>query len=94
MVAVSARPGGGDGAAKEEPVGLSELIEVLKSHSQQPQRDASGPFVFAVDHCFAIMGLVGPKACLATRTLSDPPPQKKNLPKNRPITCVWCGIGV
>jgi len=37
-------------------IGLAELIETLSSCCYQPTRDARGPFVFAVDHCFSIRG--------------------------------------
>jgi len=32
------------------------LIEALKVYSYKPKRDPNGPFIFAVDHCFAIKG--------------------------------------
>ncbi len=35
---------------------MDKLVEVLKSLTYKPQRDAAGPFIFAVDHCFSIRG--------------------------------------
>ncbi|KFM82139.1 Selenocysteine-specific elongation factor, partial [Stegodyphus mimosarum] len=37
-------------------VGINTLIDCLKDHAFVPRRSADGPFVFAVDHCFAIKG--------------------------------------
>jgi len=37
-------------------IGLSELIDTLSSCCYQPERNAQGTFVFAVDHCFCIRG--------------------------------------
>ena len=36
--------------------GVDMLIESLKSHTYVPQRDPTGPLVYAVDHCFSIRG--------------------------------------
>lgn len=36
--------------------GLNEFIATLKTEIQVPNRDTSTPFLFAVDHCFAIKG--------------------------------------
>ncbi|XP_032066795.1 selenocysteine-specific elongation factor isoform X2 [Thamnophis elegans] len=38
------------------PIGVSELIEVLKSEAYIPTRDPSGSFLMAIDHCFSIKG--------------------------------------
>ena len=35
---------------------MSGLIETLKSHTFVPERDTTGPLVYAVDHCFSIRG--------------------------------------
>lgn len=51
IVPVAARPGQG-GAAQ----GLRELLQVLVSSTRPPRRSRSGPFVFALDHCFALRG--------------------------------------
>lgn len=52
VVPVSAHPSSDD----SKPIGLSNLIEKMKSHTYVPERSDKGPFVFAVDHCFAIKG--------------------------------------
>eukprot|EP00913_Durusdinium_trenchii_P010511 g9856.t1 len=48
---ISAHPQ--DGAA---PLGADDLINVIKNTLAIPQRDPSGPFMFAFDHAFAIKG--------------------------------------
>ena len=35
---------------------VSALVDAMAAAVRVPQRDASGPFLFAVDHCFAIRG--------------------------------------
>ncbi|XP_019623782.1 PREDICTED: selenocysteine-specific elongation factor-like [Branchiostoma belcheri] len=55
IIAVAAKPGGPE-APDTEAVGLQELMDLLKKHTYLPSRDASGPFIFAVDHCFSIRG--------------------------------------
>ena len=37
-------------------VGLSELIELLRSSCYRPNRNSQGTFIFSVDHCFSIRG--------------------------------------
>ncbi|XP_063071281.1 selenocysteine-specific elongation factor [Engraulis encrasicolus] len=56
VIAVAAKPGGPEAADTEEPQGITELVEVLKQQAFLPQRDASGPLLMAVDHCFSIRG--------------------------------------
>ncbi|KAF4799398.1 Selenocysteine-specific elongation factor [Turdus rufiventris] len=56
IVAVAAKPGGPEAPESENPLGISELIEVLKSEAYLPSRDPSGHFLMAVDHCFSIKG--------------------------------------
>ncbi|XP_069721725.1 selenocysteine-specific elongation factor [Phaenicophaeus curvirostris] len=56
IVAVAAKPGGPEAPESENPLGISELIEVLKSQAYLPSRDPSGHFLMAVDHCFSIKG--------------------------------------
>ncbi|NXP34932.1 SELB factor, partial [Leiothrix lutea] len=56
IVAVAAKPGGPEAPESESPLGVSELIEVLKSEAYLPSRDPSGHFLMAVDHCFSIKG--------------------------------------
>ncbi|XP_010223595.1 PREDICTED: selenocysteine-specific elongation factor, partial [Tinamus guttatus] len=56
IVAVAAKPGGPEAPESETPIGVSELIEVLKSQAYLPSRDPSGHFLMAVDHCFSIKG--------------------------------------
>lgn len=50
MVDVSANP--------EALQGIDDLIAALLQHvaTHTPHRDHSGPFVFAIDHCFPIQG--------------------------------------
>jgi selenocysteine-specific elongation factor len=62
-------PGGGpaaaagDGAAsaaaptsKKQDETVRDLVRVMRDTVAVPRRDASGPFLFAVDHCFPIRG--------------------------------------
>ncbi|OXB64519.1 hypothetical protein ASZ78_012782 [Callipepla squamata] len=56
IVAVAAKPGGPEAPESENPLGVTELIEVLKSQAYLPSRDPSGHFLMAVDHCFSIKG--------------------------------------
>ena len=55
ILPVSAKPGGPD-SPDSEPVGTQMLVDLLSSLSYLPNRDPSGPLVFAVDHCFSIRG--------------------------------------
>jgi len=43
-------------AADQEPQGIPELLDVLRTTLQAPDRDASGAYCLAVDHCFAVPG--------------------------------------
>ena len=36
--------------------GVTELVDLIRSNIEIPQRDYAGPLYFAVDHCFAIKG--------------------------------------
>ncbi|KAL4656006.1 selenocysteine-specific elongation factor isoform X1 [Arapaima gigas] len=56
VISVAAKPGGPDAPDTEQPQGVSELIELLKSQTYLPHRDPSGPLLMAVDHCFSIRG--------------------------------------
>ncbi|KAE9319829.1 Selenocysteine-specific elongation factor [Phytophthora fragariae] len=40
----------------QEPQGIQELLEALRTNLQPPDRDTSGDFRLAVDHCFAVPG--------------------------------------
>lgn len=51
VVAISACPNDGS-----EPAGIDELNKVLGSYVTIPSRNKDGPFLFAVDHCFAVKG--------------------------------------
>ncbi|GFS77344.1 selenocysteine-specific elongation factor [Nephila pilipes] len=51
IVPVSAKP-----ACEEKPIGIDILVLTLQQHTYVPQRCEKGPFMFAVDHCFAIKG--------------------------------------
>ncbi|KAK7082836.1 hypothetical protein SK128_000536 [Halocaridina rubra] len=55
VTCVSAKPGGPDSHIVE-PIGITDLIEAMKSFSYIPDRNSSGPFLYAVDHCFSIKG--------------------------------------
>ncbi|XP_053381410.1 selenocysteine-specific elongation factor-like [Mercenaria mercenaria] len=55
IVAVAAKPGGPE-SPETESIGLTDLIDTLKSNTYIPQRDVQGPFIFSVDHCFSIRG--------------------------------------
>ena len=43
-------------AEESAPVGIQQLITTIKEHSFLPKREATGPFIFAADHCFSIRG--------------------------------------
>ncbi|RZF44218.1 hypothetical protein LSTR_LSTR003858 [Laodelphax striatellus] len=55
IVSLAANPGGSDNSS-QMPVGIDNLIEVLKSHAEIPERCPDKPLLFAVDHCFGIRG--------------------------------------
>ncbi|ETO62096.1 translation elongation factor Tu, partial [Phytophthora nicotianae P1976] len=40
----------------QEPQGIQHLLEVLRANLEIPERDTSGAFRLAVDHCFAVPG--------------------------------------
>lgn len=56
MICVAAKPGGPESDAPAQ--GLQELMETLQKKVTVPERDISGPLLFAVDHCFSIKGQV------------------------------------
>lgn len=58
MVCVAAHPGSdqNNNTNKIISVGLDELIETIQSYVPIPTRVISGPFIFAIDHCFPIKG--------------------------------------
>ncbi|XP_006120284.2 selenocysteine-specific elongation factor isoform X1 [Pelodiscus sinensis] len=56
IIAVAAKPGGPEAPETVNPIGVSELIEVLKSQAYLPTRDPTGSFLMAIDHCFSIKG--------------------------------------
>ncbi|XP_053325558.1 selenocysteine-specific elongation factor [Spea bombifrons] len=56
IIPVAAKPGGPEASESVQAQGITGLIEVLKSQAYLPQRDPSGPFLMAVDHCFSIKG--------------------------------------
>eukprot|EP00002_Diphylleia_rotans_P018534 TRINITY_DN3588_c0_g1_i2.p1 TRINITY_DN3588_c0_g1~~TRINITY_DN3588_c0_g1_i2.p1 ORF type:complete len:456 (-),score=94.69 TRINITY_DN3588_c0_g1_i2:427-1794(-) len=53
MIAVAACPGADPSGA---PLGLSEFLSTFSASIKIPQRNPDGPFLFAIDHCFAIRG--------------------------------------
>ncbi|CAI8054509.1 Selenocysteine-specific elongation factor [Geodia barretti] len=56
VVPVAAKPGGPDAPPSQTAHGIDNLVQVLSSKVFVPERSASGPFVFSVDHCFPIRG--------------------------------------
>ena len=56
IVPVSAKIGGSENVSNSENIGIPDLIGKLKEMTFLPSRDPSGPFIFAVDHCFGIKG--------------------------------------
>ncbi|XP_076091706.1 selenocysteine-specific elongation factor-like [Mytilus galloprovincialis] len=55
IIPVAAKPGGPEGG-ESDAIGLTDLIEKLKTHTYRPKRNPEGPFIFSVDHCFSIRG--------------------------------------
>ncbi|XP_063424847.1 selenocysteine-specific elongation factor-like [Mytilus trossulus] len=55
IIPVAAKPGGPEGG-ESDAIGLTDLIETLKTHTYRPKRNPEGPFIFSVDHCFSIRG--------------------------------------
>ena len=55
IIPVAAKPGGPESEIAES-LGIKDLISCLQSHTYLPHRDAAGPFLFSVDHCFSIKG--------------------------------------
>ena len=59
MVPTSAQPGaGGVGAGAEAaaPLGVAEIVEALVAKARVRPGGGPGPFLFYIDHCFAIKG--------------------------------------
>ncbi len=56
IVHVSAKVGGSEDLTNNESIGMSDLTDTLSKMTFLPSRDPSGPFIFAVDHCFSIKG--------------------------------------
>lgn len=57
IIAVAANVGAGETqSANVQRIGMEELIACLKQQSYLPNRNPSGAFMFAVDHCFSIRG--------------------------------------
>uniref|UniRef100_K3WNJ5 Elongation factor Tu, chloroplastic n=1 Tax=Globisporangium ultimum (strain ATCC 200006 / CBS 805.95 / DAOM BR144) TaxID=431595 RepID=K3WNJ5_GLOUD len=46
----------GDDTPFTDAVGISTLVETIRSHLYLPERNPTGPFSLAIDHCFAIQG--------------------------------------
>lgn len=42
--------------ADESPIGIDELINIMKEETYIPVRNRDGPFFMAVDHCFNVSG--------------------------------------
>ncbi|KAK9842481.1 hypothetical protein WJX81_002027 [Elliptochloris bilobata] len=56
MVAVAAKAGGGEGVVRAGAVGVDELVAALVALVPAAPRRPGGPFLLAVDHCFAMRG--------------------------------------
>lgn len=58
IIPVAAAPAApADATESAQPaLGIAELVQTIRSHLYVPERDASGPFSLAIDHCFAIQG--------------------------------------
>ncbi|XP_045614553.2 selenocysteine-specific elongation factor [Procambarus clarkii] len=55
VIVVAAKPGGPE-VPDVEPIGVKDLIDGLQKFAYVPERDTTGPFLYAVDHCFSIRG--------------------------------------
>ena len=55
VVATAAAPSG-ERAAGSDGLGVGELVRTLGACTRLPARDASRPFLYAIDHCFSIRG--------------------------------------
>ncbi|CAD5111445.1 DgyrCDS754 [Dimorphilus gyrociliatus] len=55
IVSVSAKPGGPE-STDTSGINIQGLIDTLKSNAFSPKRSTTGPFIYAVDHCFLIKG--------------------------------------
>ncbi len=55
IIAFAANPSEQNGGGSE-PTGCDDLIDKLKQLTFVPKRNPSGPFLFAIDHCFNIKG--------------------------------------
>ena len=52
IIAVAANPESGN----TQDHGIQELTELLTSQAYVPERNITGPFLYAVDHCFSLRG--------------------------------------
>ena len=55
IIAVAAKPDKPD-EGPTESLGMKEMSELLTAQAYVPNRNNSGPFLFAVDHCFSVRG--------------------------------------
>ena len=55
IIAVAAKPDKPD-EGLTEPLGMKEMSALLTAQAYVPKRNNSGPFLFAVDHCFSVRG--------------------------------------
>ncbi|XP_046840430.1 selenocysteine-specific elongation factor-like [Xenia sp. Carnegie-2017] len=55
IIAIAAKPDN-DVNDSSCSIGINEMYEMLSSQAFVPQRNNSGPFLFAVDHCFLVRG--------------------------------------
>lgn len=55
IIAVAAKPDSADNGGVEG-FGIKEMTNLLTAQAYVPQRNNTGPFLFAVDHCFSVRG--------------------------------------
>ncbi len=55
IIAVAAKSDSPD-EGPTESLGIKEMSELLTAKAYVPERNNSGPFLFAVDHCFSVRG--------------------------------------
>jgi len=55
IIPVAAKIGGSE-TESSDSIGLDDLVTCLKAEAYIPSRDATGAFLFSVDHCFSIRG--------------------------------------
>ena len=56
IIPCAANVGASDDTNEIRRIGMDDLITCLCRETYIPSRDAKGPFLFSVDHCFSIRG--------------------------------------